>query len=70
MADKPDDFVPDALVPADPEAVIARGRELTVQADRLRRAADRQIEEVQATIEEAESVLKHTAHLLQDGDNQ
>ncbi|MGH1571947.1 hypothetical protein ACRAWG_16170 [Methylobacterium sp. P31] len=66
MADKPDDFVPDTPVPADPEAVIARGRELTVQADRLRRAADRQIEGVQATIGEAESVLKHTVRLLED----
>ena len=70
MAHKPDDVVPDATVPADPEAVIAHGRELAAQADRLRRAADRQIEEVQATIEEAESVLKHTAYLLEDGDDQ
>lgn len=43
MVNKFDDFVLDALASADPEAVIARGRELAAQADRLRRAADRQI---------------------------
>lgn len=32
--------------------------------------ADRQIEEVRATIEEAESVLERTAHLLGDGADQ
>lgn len=66
MIDKSDDFVPDAVASADPEVVIARGRELAAQASRLRRAADRQIEAVQATIEEAVSVLEHTAHLLGD----
>lgn len=70
MASKFNDSVPDALAPSDPEAVIAHGRELAAQASRLRRAADRQIEEVQATIEEAESVLEHTVHLLGDGGSQ
>jgi outer membrane murein-binding lipoprotein Lpp len=46
--------------------VIAHGRELAAKADRLRRAMDRQIEEVQATIEEAESVLMHTARVFED----
>ena len=44
--------------------VIARGRELVKQAQRLREEADRQIEGAQATIEQSGHVLDRSQQLL------
>jgi hypothetical protein len=42
------------------------GRELVKQAQRLREVAERQIEEVQATIEQADQALDRSQKLLGD----
>jgi hypothetical protein len=67
MADKANDPLPDAPDLSEVAEAIARGRELVKQAQRLREAADQQIEGVQATIEQAECVLDRSQQLL--GDN-
>ena len=43
---------------------IARGRELVKQAQRLRDETDRQIEEAQVTIEQADRVCDRSKQLL------
>ena len=45
---------------------IARGRELVKEAQRLREAADRQIEGVQSTIEQADRALTRANQTLGD----
>jgi len=49
---------------------LARGRELVKQAQRLRDDADRQIEEVQATIEQADRVCDRSKQLLAGKSNE
>ena len=55
------DIAPDLTEPAD---ALARGRELVKEAQRLREAADRQIEGVQSTLEQADRTLNHANQLL------
>src|SRR3712207_1205341 len=68
MPDKANDLLPEAPELCEAADAIARGREreLVKQAQRLREAADQQIEGVQATIEQAECVLDRSQQLLGD----
>ena len=66
MPDKANDPLPDAPELCEAAEAVARGRELVKQAHRLGEAADRQIEGVQATIEQAECVLDRSHQLLGD----
>ncbi len=66
MPAKANDPLPEAPEPNEAAEAIARGRELVKQAQRLGEAADRQIEGVQATIEQAECVLDRSHQLLGD----
>jgi hypothetical protein len=50
MPDKANEPLPKAPELSETAQAIARGRELVKEAQRLREQADRQIEEVQATI--------------------
>ena len=67
MAEGDDNRVPDAPELSETAQAIARGRELVQQSQRLGAEADRQIEEVQATLEQADRVLDRSHQLL--GDN-
>ena len=62
-ANEPLPKAPDLREPAD---AIARGRELVKEAQRLRDEADRQIEGVQATLEQADRALNHANQILGD----
>ena len=66
MPDKANDPLPEAPEFYEAAQAIARGRELVKQAQRLGEEADRQIEGVQATIEQAECVLDRSQQLLGD----
>ena len=57
MPDKANDPLPEAPDLNETAEAIARGRKLVKQAQRLREEAGRQIEEVQATIEQSDRVL-------------
>ena len=57
MPDRANDPLPEAPDLSETAQAIARGRELVKQAQRLGEEADRQIEGVQATIEQADRVL-------------
>jgi hypothetical protein len=66
MPDRANDLLPEIPDLNEAAQAIARGRELVKQARRLGEAADRQIEEVQTTIEQAECVLDRSHQLLGD----
>jgi hypothetical protein len=66
MPDRANDLLPETPDLRETAQAIARGRELVKQAQRLGEAADRQIEEVQTTIEQAECVLDRSHQLLGD----
>jgi hypothetical protein len=66
MPDRANDLLPETPDLRETAQAIARGRELVKQAQRLGEAADRQIEEVQATIEKADRVLDRSQQLLGD----
>jgi len=66
MPDRANDLLPEIPDLRETAEAIARGRELVKQAQRLGEAADRQIEEVQTTIEQAECVLDRSQQLLGD----
>ena len=66
MPDRANDLLPETPDLRETAEAIARGRELVKQAQRLGEAADRQIEEVQTTIEKADRVLDRSQQLLGD----
>ena len=66
MPDRANDPLPEAPDLSETAQAIARGRELVKQARRLGEEADRQIEGVQATIEQADRVLDRSHQLLGD----
>jgi hypothetical protein len=66
MPDRANDPLPATPDLRETAEAIARGRELVKQARRLGEAADRQIEGVQTTIEQAECVLDRSHQLLGD----
>ena len=66
MPDRANDLLPETPDLRETAEAIARGRELVKQAQWLGEAADRQIEEVQATIEKADRVLDRSQQLLGD----
>ena len=66
MPDKANDPLPKAPDLSETAEAIARGRELVKQAQRLREAADRQIEGVQATLEQADRALTCANQILGD----
>jgi hypothetical protein len=69
MPDKANNPLPEAPDLNETASAIARGRELVKQAQRLRRLreeAGRQIEEVQATIEQSDRILDRSHQLLGD----
>jgi hypothetical protein len=66
MPDKANDPLPKDPDLSGTAEAIARGRELVKEAQRLREAADRQIEGVQATLEQADRALTRTSQILGD----
>ena len=66
MPDRANDPLPETPELDETAQAIARGRELVKQAQRLREEADRQIEGVQATIEQAGRALDRSQQLLGD----
>ena len=66
MPDRANDLLPEIPDLSETAQAIARGRELVKQAQRLREEADRQIEGVQATIEQAGRALDRSQQLLGD----
>ena len=64
MSDKANDPLPKAPDLNETADAIARGRELVKEAQRLRNEADRQIEGVQASLEQADRALNHANQLL------
>ena len=66
MPDEANGPLPEAPDLRESAEAIGRGRELVKQAQRLGEAADRQIEEIQTTIEQAECVLDRSQQLLGD----
>ena len=58
--------VPHAPDLSDAAQTIARGREIVEESRRLGSEADRQIEGVQATLEQADRVLDRSHELLSD----
>jgi hypothetical protein len=59
-----DQWVPDAPDLSETAQAIARGREIVEQSRRIGEEADRQIGEVQATLEQADRVLDRSHQLL------
>ena len=66
MPDRANDLLPETPDLRETADAIARGRELVKQAQWLGEAADRQIEEVQTTIEQADRALDRSQKLLGD----
>jgi len=66
MPDRANDPLPKAPDLSEKAGAIARGRELVKEAQRLREQADRQIEEVQATIAQSDQILDRSQPLLGD----
>ena len=66
MPDRANDSLPETPGLDETAQALARGRELVKQAQRLREEADRQIEGVQATIEQAGRALDRSQQLLGD----
>ena len=65
MPDRANDLLPKAPDLETAQA-IARGRELVKQAQQLRDEAERQIEDVQATLEQADCALDRANQILRD----
>ena len=61
-----DQQLPDAPDLSETAQAIARGREIVEQSRRIGAEADRQIEEVQETLEQADRVLDRSHELLGD----
>ena len=66
MPDRAKDPLPKAPDLSETTEAIARGRELVKKAQRLRDEADRQIEGVQSTIEQADHALTRANQILGD----
>ena len=66
MPDRANDPLPETPGLDETAQALARGRELVKQAQRLREEADRQIEGVQATIEQADRALNRANQVLGD----
>ena len=66
MPDRANDPLPETPDLREAAQALAQGRELVKQAQRLREEADRQIEGVQATIEQAGRALDRSQQLLGD----
>jgi len=64
MPDRANDPLPETPDLHEAAQAIAQGRELVKQAQRLREEAGRQIEGVQATIEQADRALNRANQLL------
>ena len=66
MPDRANKPLPKAPDLSETAEAIARGRELVKEAQRLRDKADRQIEGVQATLEQADRTFNHANQILGD----
>jgi len=66
MPDRANDPLPETPDLHEAAQAIAQGRELVKQAQRLREEAGRQIEGVQATIEQADRALNRANQILGD----
>ena len=66
MPDRANDPLPKPPDLSETAEAIARGRELVKEAQRLRDEADRQIEGVQATLEQTDRALTRANQILGD----